>query len=256
MMFEFNQLHDLLEAKYKQYNRPEFIETDPIQIPHQFTKKQDIEIAGFFAATLAWGQRSTILKNANQLMSLMDHAPHDFILNFENADLRIFEKFKHRTFNGIDCISFLKALQHLYRNSENLENAFFSSPSNHHIPENISNFKKLFFSLSHQNRTEKHIADPLKGSAAKRINMFLRWMVRKDEYGVDFGIWKAVKPSELFCPLDTHSGNVARKLGLLDRRQDDWKSVEELTTQLRRFDKDDPVKYDYALFGLGVFEKF
>jgi len=256
MSLNQNELFELLETKYKQYNQPEFIETDPIQIPNLFTKKQDIEIAGFFAATLAWGQRTTILKNANQLMSWMDHAPYDFILNFENYDLRIFENFKHRTFNGEDCISFLKAFQYIYRNFESLENAFFPSDSNHNIPENISNFKKLFFSLPHQNRTEKHIADPMKSSAAKRINMFLRWMVRQDEHGVDFGIWKAVKPSELFCPLDTHAGNVARKLGLLNRWQDDWKSVEELTTQLRKFDKNDPVKYDFALFGLGVFEKF
>jgi len=256
MNLDHNELHELLETKYKQYNQPEFIELDPIQIPHQFTKKQDIEIAGFLASTLAWGKRATILKNANLLMSWMNHAPHDFILHFENLDLKVFETFKHRTFNGEDCICFLKALQQIYHQTESLENAFFPSTLNHNIQENISNFKKLFFTLPHLNRTEKHIADPMKGSAAKRINMFLRWMVRKDEHGVDFGIWKKIKPSELFCPLDTHSGNVARKLGLLCRQQDDWKAVEELTAQLRLFDKDDPVKYDYALFGLGIFEKF
>jgi uncharacterized protein (TIGR02757 family) len=246
----------LLETKYKQYNQPEFIETDPIQIPHLFTKKQDIEIAGFFAATLAWGQRITILKNATQLMEWMDYSPYDFIINFEYSDLKIFEGFKHRTYNGIDCIYFFKSLQYIYRKSLSLEDAFFLNSSNINVAENISNFKKLFFSLPHQIRTEKHLADPQKGSAAKRLNMFLRWMVRKDEHGVDFGIWNKIKPSELYCPLDVHSGNVARKLGLLNRKQDDWKAVEELTTQLKKFDKNDPVKYDFALFGLGVFEKF
>ena len=256
MKFENNQLHDLLEVKYRQYNQPEFIATDPIQIPHQFSKKQDIEIAGFFAATLAWGQRSTILKNANQIMNWMHHVPHDFILNFEAVDLNAFENFKHRTFNGIDCIYFLTALQNIYRKYESLEDAFFPASFNKNIPENISYFKKLFFSFPHLNRTEKHIADPLRSSAAKRLNMFLRWMVRKDDFGVDFGIWNKINASELFCPLDVHSGKIARKLGLLKHRQNDWKAVEELTSQLRNFDTYDPVKYDFALFGLGVFEKF
>ncbi len=256
MKLDQNELFELLEAKYKQYNQPEFIETDPIKIPHHFSIKQDIEIAGFLAATLAWGQRKTILKNATQLMEWMDHSPHDFILNFEYSDLKTFEDFKHRTFNGIDCIYFLKSLQHIYRKSLSLEDAFFPNSSNINVAENISDFKKLFFSLSHHQRTEKHLANPQKGSAAKRINMFLRWMVRKDEHGVDFGIWQKTKPSELYCPLDVHSGNVARKLGLLNRTQNDWRAVEELTAQLQKFDKDDPVKYDYALFGLGVFEDF
>ncbi len=256
MKFEHNELYELLETKYKQYNQAEFIDTDPIKIPHQFSKKQDIEIAGFLSATLAWGQRKTILKNASQIIEWMDHSPHDFILNFEESDLLAFENFKHRTFNGIDCVFFLKSLQEIYLKSPSLEDVFFPEYSNISVAEDISNFKKLFFSLPHQNRTEKHLADPLKGSAAKRLNMFLRWMVRKDEHGIDFGIWKKVKPSVLYCPLDVHSGNVARKLGILSRKQSDWKAVEELTSQLQKFDNNDPVKYDYALFGLGVFERF
>lgn len=255
MKLSFHDLQDLLESKYIQYNKLEFIQTDPVQIPHLFTKKQDIEIAGFLSATLAWGQRPTILKNAKMLMERMDDSPHDFILNFGASDLKIFDNFKHRTFNSDDCIYFIKALKNIYQKYDSLENAFFDQTLIQ-IPENISNFKKRFFALPHQNRTEKHIADPLKKSAAKRINMFLRWMVRKDEYGVDFGMWKKVSPSQLFCPLDVHSGNVARKLGLLRRIQNDWQAVEELTNELKKFDPNDPVKFDYALFGLGAFEKF
>lgn len=253
---EHHELQDLLETKYRQFNKPEFIETDPIRIPHQFTKKQDIEIAGFLAATISWGQRVTILKNATQLMEWMDDAPYDFILNFQESDLKTIETFKHRTFNGIDCTYFLKSLQTIYREFGSLEDTFSPLLTKQNMAEIISNFKKLFFSLPHQKRTEKHLADPLKGSAAKRLNMFLRWMVRKDEHGVDFGIWNKISRSVLYCPLDVHSGNVARKLGLLHRQQNDWKAVEELTAQLRKFNKEDPVKYDYALFGLGVFEKF
>jgi uncharacterized protein (TIGR02757 family) len=256
MNLSFDELKDLLESKYYQYNQSEFIETDPIQIPHLFTKKQDIEIAGFLAATLAWGQRATILRNANKLMEWMDHSPFDFILNFESEDLNQFNTFKHRTFNGEDCRYFLMALQNIYKEFDSMENSFVSGSPDLNIPEMISDFKKLFFSISHQQRTEKHLADPMKGSAAKRINMFLRWMVRNDQFGVDFGIWEKISPSKLYCPLDVHSGNVARKLGLLSRNQSDWKAVEELTTQLRKFDSKDPVKYDFALFGLGVFEKF
>jgi len=255
MKLSFHDLQDLLETKYIQYNKLEFIETDPVQIPHLFTKKQDIEIAGFLAATLAWGQRTTILKSAKKLIEWMDDSPHDFVLNFEASDLKIFRQFVHRTFNGEDCIYFLKALKNIYQNYRSLEFAFFND-SSLQIPLSVSNFKKIFFALPHQNRTEKHIADPLKNSAAKRINMFLRWMVRKDEFGVDFGIWDQIAPAQLFCPLDVHSGNVARKLGLLKRSQNDWKAVEELTNELRKFDPNDPVRFDYALFGLGVFENF
>ncbi len=256
MVFEENELYELLEGKYRQYNQAQFIDTDPIQIPHLFSKKQDIEIAGFFAATLAWGQRPTILKNASQLMDLMDHSPHDFILSFQEKDLILFNQFKHRTFNGEDCKYFLIALQNIYKKFDSMEEAFISDTKAQLIPEMISRFKTLFFSSSHLHRTEKHLADPLKGSAAKRINMLLRWMVRNDQFGVDFGIWKTISPSKLYCPLDVHSGNIARKLGLLKRKQSDWKAVEELTSQLRRFDPQDPVKYDFALFGMGIFEKF
>lgn len=248
-----DQLKSFLNSKFLQYNTREFIQTDPISIPHQFSKKEDIEISGFLAAIISWGQRKTILNNANQLMEWMDWAPYDFIINATDPELIKFINFKHRTFNGWDCVTFIKALQNIYRNHDGLKGIFLSKND---IKEGIVNLKKIFFELPHLERTRKHIADPLKGSSAKRLNMFLRWMVRRDNSGVDFGIWKSIKSSQLYCPLDVHSGHVARKLGLLKRKQNDWKAVEELTESLRKFDPDDPVKFDYALFGLGVFEKF
>jgi uncharacterized protein (TIGR02757 family) len=265
-----------LEENYERYNRPDFIESDPICIPRQFSKKQDIEIAGFLTATIAWGQRPTIIKNANELMRLMDKSPYDFILNHSKKDLLCFSDFKHRTFNGIDCMFFIKSLQNIYKKQGGLECVFFPSLSAHQdepigdkvkvntsvAKEAISNFRKVFFSIQHPHRTEKHISKPPStlildgnGSACKRINMFLRWMVRKDKQGVDFGIWNAINMKELVIPLDVHSGNVSRKLGLLHRKQNDWHSVEELTSRLRTFDANDPVKYDFALFGLGVSKK-
>lgn len=255
------QLRSFLEEKQERYNRPDFITSDPISIPRQFSKKEDIEIAGFLAATIAWGQRPTIIKNANELMKRMDLAPHDFILNHTKKDLSQFKNFKHRTFNGIDCAFFLKSLQNIYKKNHSLEDAFtpFSSRrgSGGEVAKSaITNFRKTFFSIPHPHRTGKHISNPEANSSSKRLNMFLRWMVRKDKCGVDFGIWNNIKMSELMCPLDVHSGNVARKLGLLHRKQNDWQSVEELTSRLRVFDANDPVKYDFALFGLGVFEKF
>ena len=255
--FLTDELKDFLENKYNQYSRPGFIETDPISIPHLFTKKQDMEIAGFLAATISWGQRKTILKNARQLLHWMDDAPHDFILNFRKDDLKPFRKFVHRTFNGTDCIYFLNALQHLYKNSGGLQQLFekpFTEKQD--LSYAISMARKKFFQLRHPARTLKHFPDPAAGSAAKRINMFLRWMVRKDFSGIDFGIWKKIKPADLVCPLDVHSARVARKLGLLSRKQNDWAAANELTNNLRKLDKNDPVKYDLALFGLGVFEKF
>jgi uncharacterized protein (TIGR02757 family) len=252
-----DELFDLLECKYQLYNQAEFIETDPIQIPHLFTKTQDIEISGFIAATLAWGQRPTIIRNAKYLMEQMDYAPHDFVLNFEEKDLVNFKKFKHRTFNGEDCITFLQSFQNIYKRYKSLEDVFLKEEGdNYSTSRAISGFKRIFLADSLYTRTSKHIADPLKNSAAKRINMFLRWMVRQDNFGVDFGIWNKIKPSDLYCPLDVHSSNVARKLGLLSRKQNDWKAVDELTNSLRELDSDDPVKYDFALFGLGVFEGF
>jgi len=248
-------LKDFLDEKVIQYNNPEFIKSDPIQIPHKFSKKEDIEIAGFLTATIAWGNRKSIINNANKLMDLLDNSPYDFILNHKDQDLPRFETFVHRTFNGTDCITFIKALQHIYNNYNGLE-AVFSKNKTNSLQYSISKFKHIFFEIEHLPRTQKHVSDPLKNSAAKRINMFLRWMVRPNNTGVDFGIWKSIKPSELSCPLDVHSGNVARKLGLLNRKQNDAKALQELDKNLRILDPNDPVKYDFALFGLGAFEKF
>ena len=245
------ELFSFLEENYSCYNRPDFIESDPISIPHKFSKKEDIEIAGFFSATIAWGQRPTIIKNANELMKRMDFSPYEFVLHHTKKDMLQFKNFKHRTFNGVDCIFFIKSLQNIYRKHKSLEAAFAGS----NAKNSITNFRQLFFSIPHPHRTGKHVSNPDSNSSSKRLNMFLRWMVRKDKCGVDFGIWNNIKMSELMCPLDVHSGNVARKLGLLHRKQNDWKSVEELTCRLREFDINDPVKYDFALFGLGVFRK-
>ncbi|CAG0981970.1 hypothetical protein FLAV_01818 [Flavobacteriales bacterium] len=247
-------LYQLLEDKYDQYNRKRFIETDPISVPHLFSKKEDIEIAGFFAATLAWGQRSTIIKNTKKLMQYMDMTPYDFILNHSKPELKPFQKFVHRTFNAQDTLFFIHSLKNIYTHHKGLENAF--SLTNGSIPEKINHFRNLFLIKKLESRTAKHISNPLIGSAAKRINMYLRWMVRNDKRGVDFGLWKKIKPSELFCPLDVHSGRVARKLGLLHTKQNNWKAVEELTLKLKTFHPNDPIRYDFALFGLGAFENF
>jgi uncharacterized protein (TIGR02757 family) len=253
-MISVNELTDFLESKYLQYNQHSFIDSDPISIPHLYSRKEDIEIAGFLTAIIAWGQRTTIIKNAKNLMAMMDHAPHDFIINFKPADSKPFTSFKHRTFNGVDLLFFMKALQYIYTQCNGLESAMSKHPND--MPTNLYAFRTLFFSIEGPERTKKHLANPLSGSAAKRLNMFLRWMVRNDKAGVDFGLWKSLQPAQLYVPLDVHSGNVARKLGLLQRKQNDWKAVEELTQQLRTYDPNDPVKYDYALFGLGVFEGF
>ena len=254
----FDALKEFLDIKAFQYNNPDFIQSDPISIPHLFTKNEDIEIAGFLAAIIAWGQRPTIIKNGNQLVEWMDFSPHDFILNFKEKDLQPFKKFVHRTFNGEDCTYFLWSLKNIYQKYQTLENAFNggSSSFESNVKQAIISFRKRFFEIEHPARTQKHIADPEKNSAAKRLNMFLRWMVRVDDTGVDFGIWNKIKPSQLICPLDVHSANVARKLGLLSRKINDWQAAEELTRLLKFFDENDPVKYDFALFGLGVFEKF
>jgi uncharacterized protein (TIGR02757 family) len=219
-----------------------------------FSLKEDIEIAGFLAATIAWGNRKMIIKNAHRMMELMGNAPYDFVLSHQEKDLKDLESFVHRTFNGQDFIGFIKGLQHIYQNHNGLEAVF--SKQNPTIQHTISEFKQLFFEIPHLVRTEKHISDPLNNSAAKRINMYLRWMVRQDNKGVDLGIWKSISPAALSCPLDVHSGNVARKLGLLHRKQNDAKALAELDNSLRKLDPNDPVKYDFALFGLGVFEGF
>lgn len=248
------ELKSLLEEKYLQYSNKEFfLETDPIQIPHRFTKKEDIEIAGFIAATLAWGQRVTIINNASKWMKLMDDSPFDFITNYQDTDLKRFNGFVHRTFNETDAITFITALRNIYENHGGLEAAFAGKAGEDYAVK-INRFKNLFFSSPHLSRTTKHVADPLSGSSAKRICMYLRWMVRPADHGTDLGIWKNISTSELYLPLDVHSGNVARELGLLQRTQNDWKAVTELTHTLRKFDKNDPCKYDYALFGIGAFK--
>ena len=251
-----NELKDFLNEKVVEYNQPKFIESDPIQIPHLFTKKEDIEIAGFLTATISWGNRKMIIKNAFKMMNLLDNSPYDFIINHKESDLNPFENFVHRTFNFIDFQQFIKSINHIYKNHGGLEKALSIKDNTTDYQTAIHQFKNLFFEIQHQQRTQKHISDPLKNSAAKRINMFLRWMVRNDNTGVDFGIWETHNPAHLSCPLDVHSGNVARKLKLLSRKQNDWKALAELDKSLRNFDKKDPVKYDFALFGLGVFEKF
>ncbi|MCK0179344.1 TIGR02757 family protein [Flavobacteriaceae bacterium S0862] len=251
-----NDLKDFLDAKVIQYNNPKFIESDPIQIPHQFNKKEDIEIAGFLTATIAWGNRKSIINNAQRMMQLLDNSPYDFIINHHDSDLEGLKPFVHRTFNGNDFIQFIKSLQHIYKKHDSLETLFLKYAKQDSLQTSIHHFKKHFFEIKHLPRTQKHISDPLKNSAAKRINMFLRWMVRQDNAGVDFGIWKTLSPSQLSCPLDVHSGNVARKLKLLNRKQNDAKALNELDASLRTLDNNDPVKYDFALFGLGVFESF
>lgn len=250
------ELKEFLDAKVIQYNHPKFLESDPIQIPHRFTQKEDIEISAFLTATIAWGNRKSIITNADRLMELMGNAPLDFVMNHEENDLDSLQHFVHRTFNGVDLAYFIKSLNHIYTNHKGLENVFAKNATATSIQSAISKFKQLFFELPHPPRTTKHISDPLKGSAAKRINMFLRWMVRDNATGVDFGLWKSISPAILSCPLDVHSGNVARKLKLLHRKQNDAKALLELDTNLRKLDPNDPVKYDFALFGLGVFEKF
>ncbi len=257
-MNELQNIKELLDEKYFQFNNTAFIETDPISIPHQFTKKEDIEIAALLVATIAWGQRISIINNGNKLMRLMNDEPHDFIMNFSKKDAVRFESFVHRTFNATDCIFFLNSLKHIYTKQGGLEAAFSTNFSSKEVDVKnaITNFREMFLSVTHEHRSEKHISNPYAKSSAKRLCMFLRWMVRKDKHGVDFGIWKSIKSSQLCLPLDLHTGNVSRKLGLLQRTQNDWQAVEEITYVLRNFDKNDPVKYDFSLFGLGAFEGF
>jgi len=250
------ELKEFLDFKVDQYNTSEFIETDPVQIPHLFSRKEDMEISGFLTATISWGNRKSILKNANYLMELLEFAPYDFVQNHSEAELEKLENFVHRTFNGGDLIYFIKAFQYIYREHNGMENIFSKHSNKYSLQPAIHEFKKIFFELPHEKRTEKHVSDPLKNSAAKRINMFLRWMVRNDSRNVDLGIWNSISPAQLSCPLDVHSGNVARKLGLLKRKQNDAKALLELDKNLRKLDPKDPVKYDFALFGLGVFENY
>lgn len=245
-------IKDFLDEKLYTYNNKSFISNDPICIPHLFSKKEDIEIAGFLAATLAWGNRKSIITNAGRLMEWMDYAPGEFIKHHGKKDLKPFEKFVHRTFNGKDCLFFLKSLQNIYQNHGGLEIAFKTNQTELSLKHSIAAFRERFLETTHLPRSEKHISNPLQKSSAKRLCMFLRWMVRKDKKGVDFGIWETISPASLCLPLDVHTGNVSRALGLLERKQNDWQAVEEITHLLRTFDANDPIKYDFALFGIGV----
>jgi len=256
-MMEPDELKNFLDEKYCKFNCSTFIETDPIMIPRQFSRKEDIEIAAFLSATIAWGQRPTIIRNANKLMQLMDGDPYAYLTQNTNMDAERFESFVHRTFNGIDCHYFMQALSAIYRDHGGLEKLFSDGYAvDGTVKSAITYFRERFLSFDPLHRTGKHIANPSTGSSAKRINMFLRWMVRSSGFGVDFGLWNSIPVAALMMPLDVHSGTVARKLGLLQRTQNDWQAVEELTANLRLFDPADPVKYDFALFGLGVFENF
>ena len=249
------EIKDLLEEKYLKYNQLNFIENDPISIPHSYSKKQDIEITAFFSSILAWGQRKTIISKCKDLFSRMDNAPHEFILNHEEDDLRNFLGFKHRTFNQEDTLYFISFLRSFYGQHESLEDAFSMNlkSDNENVESALISFNTLFFDSEYApSRTRKHVASPAKKSACKRLNMFLRWMVRKDDKGVDFGIWNSIKPSQLVCPLDVHVDRVSRGLGLLERKNSDWVAAVELTNKLKEMDSKDPVKYDFALFGLGL----
>lgn len=248
---------EFLESEHDRFNRPEFIVNDPISIPHRYSKKADREISGFLTATISWGQRQTILKNANRLMLLMDDVPCDFVSSCSQKEMRRFADFVHRTFNGTDCVLFVRILSNLYKSGKGLHQIFSQSymDSNGDMGMAIHLFRQHFWSGVSPGRSAKHFSDPMNQSAAKRLNMFLRWMVRKDDRGVDFGLWTDIPTSALMCPLDVHSGRVARELGLLDRNQNDWQAVTELSNNLRLFDAEDPCRYDYALFGGGVFER-
>jgi len=255
-MLSIDEIKDFLDFKVTEFNRPEFIDLDPISIPHRFSLKEDIEIAAFLTATISWGNRKAILSSASRMIQLMGESPHDFIMDCNDFNRKKISEFYYRTFNGVDFAYFLSALKNIYQTHGGLEKVFNELTNRFTVQESISQFKNIFFELPHQIRTEKHVSDPNQGSAGKRLNMMLRWLIRNDQNGVDFGLWKQISPSKLSIPLDVHSGNTARKLGLLARKQNDAKAVHELDSILREFDPIDPVKYDFALFGLGVIERF
>lgn len=255
-MLALEEMRDFLDEKAVLYNNPRFIELDPIQIPHIYSAKEDVEIAGFLAATISWGNRKAIIKGARTMMDLMGNAPYDFIMSHDESQLDRLGAYVYRTFNGTDLTFFITSLRHIYRERGGLEGIFNTYKGEDSLQDAIHHLKQIFFSIDHPPRTRKHLPDPHGGSAAKRVNMFLRWMVRRDKCGVDFGIWKDISPGILSCPLDLHTGNVARKLGLIRRKQNDAKALHELDEGLRKLDAVDPVKYDFALFGLGIFEDF
>ncbi|MDP4239442.1 MAG: TIGR02757 family protein [Bacteroidota bacterium] len=274
-LLPYSDIKYFLDSRVNQYNCTDFIHSDPIQIPHRFSQKEDIEIAAFLSATIAWGQRKSIINNANRLMELMDNSPYEFIMESITPDIdsatlssaisdpttvvspewEAIRHFVHRTFNGDDCLYFLQSIRNIYLHHHGLEDVFTTG---YHTEGSIygalKHFRRVFLSLPHAQRVQKHISDVTSNSSAKRLNMFLRWMVRTDEHEVDFGLWKNIPASALMLPLDVHTGNVGRGLGLLQRRQNDWKAVEEITSVLRTFDPSDPIKYDFALFGIGAFE--
>ena len=250
-VFLTDEVKDFLNEKVIQYNCPDFIEHDPVSIPHRFDLKEDIEIASFLTATISWGKRTMILKNADKMMNILGSSPYDFVMSYDASHQHLLDGFVHRTFNSVDFDFFLKSLQNMYAHHGGMEKVFESNVTKGNVLDGISEFKSVFFSIPHPSRTTKHVGDPAKGSVAKRLNMMLRWLCRKDNNGVDFGIWKNVSPSILSCPLDVHSGTVARKLGLITRKQNDLKALQELDTHLRLLDPADPVKYDFALFGVG-----
>lgn len=250
------EIASFLEEKSSLYNHPKFIESDPIQIPKKFHLKEDIEISAFLVSSFAWGNRKSIINNGNKLMQRLGNSPYDFILSYKNTHNKYLKDFVHRTFNEIDLAYFIEALQNIYMNHGGLEYVFTQNQSKNSTKESIIVFRELFFELSHPKRAQKHISNPLKNSACKRIHMFLRWMIRNDQKGVDFGLWKDIPMGSLSCPLDIHSGRVARKLKLLKRPQNDGKALDELDKSLRKIDPNDPVKFDFALFGLGAFENF
>lgn len=250
-----DEIKEFLDFKVQQYNKPSFIELDPISIPHQFSTKEDIEISAFLTATISWGNRKAILKAANDLMGIMGESPFDYVMNANSNQIKRAAGFYYRTFNGSDLTYFIQSLRNIYTYHGGLETIFYKN-ANNNLHDSITIFRTIFFELLHEERTEKHVSNPSKGSAAKRLHMMLRWLVRKDSNGVDFGIWKGISPSILSIPLDLHSGNTARKLGLVSRKQNDLKTLMELDSICRNLDPNDPAKYDFALFGLGINEKF
>jgi uncharacterized protein (TIGR02757 family) len=245
-------LKTFLDEKVQRFNQPGFIADDPVSIPHIFSKREDIEIAGLFAAVLAWGQRITIIRKCRELMSWMDNDPHQFILHHRSRELKPFETFRHRTFNGTDALYFIEALKSIYLEYPSMEEVFAVAPSDATVEQGLVRFHHRFFALEHPHRTKKHLSTPERKSTCKRINMYLRWMVRKDNMGVDFGLWDKMSPAQLVCPCDVHVDRVARRLKLIHRQQTDWLTALELTANLRKLDPLDPVKYDFALFGLGI----
>lgn len=259
---DLEKIKKLLDNKVTEYNSIDFIESDPVLIPHRFSRKEDIEISGLLTATISWGQRKSIIKNANTLMNIMDNSPFEFIMEMPNnndkmtnPDLKRVAQFVHRTFNGDDALFFIKSIKNIYQNHGGLENVFSAGYNiNNTIYGSLNYFRNIFLAIDHEKHVQKHISNVTANSAAKRLNMYLRWMVRQDDNEVDFGLWKKIPASALMLPLDVHTGNIGRSLGLLNRNQNDWKAVEEITNILRLFDSNDPIKYDFALFGIGVFE--